>query len=131
VRRPAVCAVTPISFDHPDFLGNTVERIAAEKAGILKPGVPAVVGPQPLNAAAVLERRAAEIGTTLRRHGHEWHAEPSAGGFRYRGKSTIELPLPALPGRHQIDNAGLAVAATEHIAGFAITPAHLAAGLLR
>jgi dihydrofolate synthase/folylpolyglutamate synthase len=131
VDRPAVCAITPISFDHPDFLGDSVTKIAGEKAGILKPGVPAVVGPQPPDAAAVLDRRAAEIGTTLRRHGQEWRAEPTDGGFRYTGKGTLELPLPALPGRHQIDNAGLAVAATEQLEGFAITPAHLAAGLLK
>ncbi len=51
IARPAVCAITPISFDHPDFLGNTVPKIAGEKAGILKAGVPAVIGPQPDDAA--------------------------------------------------------------------------------
>src|SRR6185437_4457175 len=104
---PAVSAITPISFDHPDFLGDSVSKIAGEKSGILKPGVPAVTGPQPPDAAIVLDRRAAEIGTRLWRHGHEWHAEPRDAGFRYVGKATLDLPLPALPGRHQIDNAGL------------------------
>ena len=89
------------------------------------------MGPQPPDAAEVLDHRAAEIGTRLRRYGQEWRAEPSGTGFRYAGCAMLELPLPALPGRHQIDNAGLAIAATEQLEGFAITPAHLAAGLLK
>jgi dihydrofolate synthase/folylpolyglutamate synthase len=129
IARPAVCALTPISFDHPDFLGTTVPKIAGEKAGILKPGVPAVVGPQPDDAEAVLERRAAELGIALFRAGREWHVEALADGFRYVGRETIDLPLPALPGRHQLDNAGLAIAAVEHLAGFTITPEALRTGL--
>jgi dihydrofolate synthase/folylpolyglutamate synthase len=131
IRGPAVSAVTPISFDHPDFLGDSVEKIAGEKAGILKPGITAVIGPQPPDAEAVLERRAAEVGAPLRRIGREWRVEPGEAGFRYVGVATHDLPLPALPGRHQIDNAGLAVAATECLAGFAIRPEHLREGLLR
>src|SRR5579883_206508 len=76
VRHPLVSAVTPISFDHPDFLGDSVTKIAGEKAGILKPGIPAVIGPQPADAMAVLERRAAEVGTPLIRFGREWQVEP-------------------------------------------------------
>jgi dihydrofolate synthase/folylpolyglutamate synthase len=130
VRRPAVSAITPISFDHPDFLGDSVRKIAFEKAGILKPGVPAVIGPQPEDAAAVLDQQAASVGTALWRHALEWRVEPRADGFRYVGQATLDLPVPALAGRHQIDNAGLAVAATEHLAGFAIAPKDLRAGLL-
>jgi dihydrofolate synthase / folylpolyglutamate synthase len=131
VARPAVCALTPISFDHPDFLGTTVAKIAAEKAGILKPGVPAVVGPQPDDAEDVLERHAAELGVTLWRAGREWHVETRDDGFRYVGRDTIDLPLPALPGRHQLDNAGLAIAAVERLAGFTIPPEALRTGLRR
>ena len=129
VARPAVCAITPISFDHPDFLGSTVPKIAGEKAGILKAGVPAVIGPQPDDAEAVLERRAGELGISLFRHGREWHVEPTASGFRYVGRETIELPLPALPGRHQLDNAGLSVAAVEHLTGFTMGHGALRQGL--
>jgi dihydrofolate synthase/folylpolyglutamate synthase len=90
-----------------------------------------VIGPQPWEAETVLERRAAEVGAPLRRIGREWRVEPDAGGFRYVGEATHDLPLPALPGRHQIDNAGLAIAATECLTGFAIRPEHLRQGLLR
>ena len=129
VARPALCVVTPISFDHPDFLGDSVAKIAAEKAGILKPGIAAAIGPQPAEAASVLEACAAERGVALYRCGREWRVEARPDGLRYRGVATLDLPAPALPGRHQLDNAGLAIAACERLAGFAIGPAHLAAGL--
>src|SRR6266849_101833 len=67
VRHPVVTAITLISLDHQAFLGDTVAAIASEKAGILKPGVPAVIGPQPADAEAVIEARAAAIGTPLYR----------------------------------------------------------------
>jgi dihydrofolate synthase/folylpolyglutamate synthase len=129
VASPAVCGITPISFDHPDFLGDSVTQIAREKAGILKRGVTAVIGPQPDDAAAVLLARAEAIGAPLVRYGQDWRVEERDGGFRYIGRATLDLPAPALPGRHQIDNAGLAAAIVEHLPGFAITPAHLAEGL--
>lgn len=131
IDRPAVCAVSPISFDHPDFLGDSVGKIAAEKAGILKPGVPAAIAPQPAAASAVIEAQAATLGTPLFRAGTEWWVEPRETGFRYAGRATLDLPLPALPGRHQLDNAGLAIAAIEHLAGFTIAPRHIADGLRR
>ncbi len=129
IERPAVCAIAPISFDHPDFLGDTVAKIAFEKAGILKAGVPAVVGPQPEEAEQVLERRAAAIGAPLFRIGHEWRFEAREDGFRYLGRARRDMPLPALPGRHQLANAALALAAVEHLAGFTITTDHMRAGL--
>jgi dihydrofolate synthase / folylpolyglutamate synthase len=131
VALPAVCGITPISFDHPDFLGDSVAQIAGEKAGILKHGVTAVLGPQPPDAASVIAARAAAVGAPLVVHGRDWHIEAHADGFRYCGRTPLDLPLPALPGRHQIDNAGLAVAIVEHLPGFSITPAHLAEGLHR
>ncbi len=67
VRHPAVAAITPVSLDHQAFLGDTVAAIAGEKAGILKPGVPAVIGPQPDDAAAVIAARAAAIGEATSR----------------------------------------------------------------
>ena len=131
IRRSAVCAIAPVSFDHPDFLGDSVSKIAREKAGIFRAGVPAVIGPQPADAALAIEDCAAAAGTPLFRAGHEWRVEPHDGGFRYVGRATLDLPLPALPGRHQLDNAGLAIAAIEHLAGFAIEPSHIAEGLRR
>jgi dihydrofolate synthase/folylpolyglutamate synthase len=129
IRRPAVCAIAPVSFDHPDFLGDSVSKIAREKAGIFRAGIPAVIGPQPADAALAIEESAAAVGTPLFRAGHEWRVKAREGGFRYIGGATLDLPLPALPGRHQLDNAGLAIAAIEHLPGFAIEPSHIAEGL--
>jgi dihydrofolate synthase/folylpolyglutamate synthase len=131
IRRPAVCAVAPVSFDHPDFLGDSVAKIAREKAGIFRAGIPAVIGPQPADAAVAIEDCAATVRTPLFRAGHDWRVEPRKGGFRYVGRATLDLPLPALPGRHQLDNAGLAIAAVEHLPDFAIEPSHIAEGLRR
>ncbi|MBL8839358.1 MAG: bifunctional folylpolyglutamate synthase/dihydrofolate synthase, partial [Alphaproteobacteria bacterium] len=122
VERPAAVALTPISFDHMQHLGNTLALIAGEKAGIIKPGVPAAVAPQPAEAAAVFDARAAALAAPLFRAGREWRVEETASGFRYRGRATIDLPRPVLAGRHQIDNAGLAVAVSELVPGFGLTP---------
>jgi dihydrofolate synthase/folylpolyglutamate synthase len=130
VRRPAVCAISPISFDHPDFLGDTVAKIAGEKAGILKPGVPAVIAHQPADAAEVLERRAAVVGAPLRRAGQEWDFTLTAEGFAYRGREPRDMPPPALAGHHQFGNAALAIAAAEELTDFAFTSAQMRQGLL-
>jgi dihydrofolate synthase/folylpolyglutamate synthase len=129
IALPAVCGITPISFDHPDFLGDSVPQIAGEKAGILKRGVTAVIGPQTADAAEVIAARAASVGAPLVVYGRDWHVEEGADGFRYCGRATLDLPLPALPGRHQIDNAGLAAAILEQLPDIAIAPRHLAEGL--
>ena len=72
IRRPAATAITPVSLDHQAFLGDTLAKIAGEKAGILKPGVPAVIGPQLDEPAAVIEARATAIGAPLYRWQREW-----------------------------------------------------------
>ncbi len=114
VARPAATIITPVSLDHMSFLGDTVAAIAREKAGILKPGAPGIIGPQTADAEAVIERHAASIGAPLRRFGREWHAAPTASGMRYEGPQwRLDLPAPGLLGRHQYDNAGGAVAALE------------------
>src|SRR5205823_4682971 len=101
--RPAATAITPISLDHQAFLGDTIAAIAGEKAGILKPGVPAIIGPQPEEAETVIEARAAAIGAPVFRWQGEWHCEPRGEGMRYVGtRWRLDLPLPSLPGRHQI-----------------------------
>jgi dihydrofolate synthase/folylpolyglutamate synthase len=131
VARPAACALTPISFDHMQHLGDTLTKIAGEKAGIIKPGVPTAVGPQPAEAAAVFAARAAELGAPLYRYGAEWSVRESDSGFRYAGRAALDLPRPALAGRHQVDNAGLAIAVSELVPELGITPAHVAQGLAR
>lgn len=115
VPRPAATAIAPVSFDHTQYLGDTLAKIAAEKAGILRAGVIAAIGPQPAAAAEAIAARAADIGATLFRHGVEWQVTPTARGFRYEGKRRLELPPPALAGRHQLDNAGLALAVLDHL----------------
>lgn len=130
VARPRLCLISPISMDHESFLGDTLELIAAEKAGILKPGVPAVLGPQRPEALGVIEARAAAIGAPLLRHGIEWDAALVEGGLRVRlGERRLDLPPPALPGSHQIDNAGLAAVAALQLAEARLDGAALAAGL--
>ena len=130
LRRPAVTAITPVSLDHQAFLGDTVAAIAGEKAGILKPGAPAVIGPQTAEAAAVIAARAAAIGAPLYRSDFEWRCGRSGAGMRYEGDGwRLDLPLPSLPGPHQIANAGTAVACLERLHGFHPAPAAIAEGL--
>lgn len=116
VDRPALCVITPVSPDHQQFLGDTVAAIAGEKAGILKPGVPAVVGRQEPEAAAVIRDRAAALDVPLLLHGRDWAATPTAGGLRIEDRDGSEdLPPPALPGAHQRDNAALAAVAARQL----------------
>ena len=110
--RPAAAAITSISLDHQDFLGSDLAAIAGEKAGVIKPGAPAVTGLQHPAAMRVLLAQADAVGTQLLRRGEEWTIEADAGGLRYEDVSgMLRLPLPGLLGVHQHDNAGIAVAA--------------------
>jgi dihydrofolate synthase/folylpolyglutamate synthase len=130
IHHPAVAAITPISLDHQAFLGPTIAAIAGEKAGILKPGAPAVIGPQTAEAEAVIETRAAEIGAPLCRWRREWRCEPASGGMRYEGaRWTLNLPMPSLPGIHQIVNAGTAIACLEQLPAATLSPDAIADGL--
>ncbi len=131
VIEPPVCtALTPISIDHQQFLGATLERIAGEKAAIMKSGVPAVVAPQEPAAAAVIERRSVRIGAPLYRAGREWSMSATADGFRYLGPApAMELPAPALRGAHQLVNAATAIACLEHLPDLAVGAAAIRLGL--
>jgi dihydrofolate synthase / folylpolyglutamate synthase len=130
IRHPAVTAITPVSLDHQAFLGDTIAAIAGEKAGILKPGVPAVIGPQPEEAETVIEARAAAIGTPLCRSTREWRCEAAGTGMRYEGpRWRFDLPLPSLVGPHQIVNAGAALACLEQLRDFRLPPSAIAEGL--
>jgi dihydrofolate synthase/folylpolyglutamate synthase len=122
---PAASAITSISMDHQDFLGETLALIAAEKAGILRPGVPAVVGRQLPAALSTIEQEAALRGTPLLLRGRDWEIAETDDGVAFDG---LALPRPALPGVHQVENAGIAMMALR-AAGFAVPPGALAAGL--
>ncbi|UWP98067.1 bifunctional folylpolyglutamate synthase/dihydrofolate synthase [Aliiroseovarius crassostreae] len=112
VDRPALTILTPISIDHTQFLGETLTAIAGEKAGILKRGMPCVVGPQPEEALEVIEARAAKLGCPLYVHGQHWHMWEERGRLIFQDENgLLDLPLPALIGPHQIENAGAAIAA--------------------
>ncbi|WP_372837522.1 folylpolyglutamate synthase/dihydrofolate synthase family protein [Phaeovulum sp.] len=114
--RPALCVITPVSIDHQQYLGETLPEIAGEKAGILKRGVPCVVGPQATDALAVIEARAARLGCPLLVHGQHWHASEERGRLIYQDETgLLDLSLPNLPGPHQIENAGAAIAALRHL----------------
>ncbi|WP_193140056.1 folylpolyglutamate synthase/dihydrofolate synthase family protein [Meridianimarinicoccus sp. MJW13] len=116
IEKPALCVITPVSVDHEQFLGDTLAKIAFEKAGILKRGVPCVVGPQPDEALEVIEARAARVGAPLLVHGQHWHVWEERGRLVFQDETGLcDLPLPALPGAHQIANAGAALAGLRHL----------------
>jgi dihydrofolate synthase/folylpolyglutamate synthase len=112
IPPPAACAITSISLDHRDLLGFTLEAIAREKAGIMKPGVPLATGTQRDEVAGVLHEEARRNGTPLLKRGRDWSIETDDAGLHYTDRAgTIALPFPSLPGPHQFDNAGIAIAA--------------------
>ncbi|MFT8418366.1 MAG: folylpolyglutamate synthase/dihydrofolate synthase family protein [Acetobacter sp.] len=120
LAHPAACIVTSISRDHEAFLGDSLAAIAAEKAGIFKPGVPAVTGTQPAEVMQVLQEQAHAVGAPLARRGVEWTIAPQAplpntdkpaGLCLTDARGTLTLPMPALTGPWQMENAALAVEA--------------------
>ena len=130
ISRPAVTAITPVSIDHQQFLGDTVGKIAFEKAGILKAGAPAVVAPQNREAAAVIAAQAQELGAPLYRAGAEWNVVARDDRcLAYRGHARFILPQPGLLGAHQYANAGTAIACLERLPGFTPSAEILARGL--
>jgi len=116
VVESMLSAITPVGYDHTGFLGDKLEGIAGEKAGILKRTVPAVIGRQRDVSLQVIEAEAAKLAVPLFRMGREWQVTPTAAGFRYESDLlTLDLPAPALVGAHQIDNAATAVACVERL----------------
>ncbi|MDP2087027.1 MAG: folylpolyglutamate synthase/dihydrofolate synthase family protein [Gemmobacter sp.] len=116
VDKPAICVITPVSLDHQQYLGDTVGEIAGEKAGILKRGVPCVVGPQMPAGLAAIEARAEAVGAPLLVANRDWQAWSERGRLIFQdGRGLLDLPLPNLPGPHQIDNAGAALAVLRHL----------------
>ena len=112
IERPLASVVTPISMDHIDFLGDTLEKIAAEKAGIFRRDVPAVIAPQTAAASGVLEHLAEKTRAPLHVAGQHWTAHVEHGRLVYQDEQGLfDLPPPKLFGRHQFDNAGTAIAA--------------------
>ena len=131
VNKPLLTAITPISMDHMDYLGDTLVSIAREKAGIIKDGVPCVVGPQLAEVALALEAVATARRAALFRAGREWSVEAQTNGFHYRSQWRDGVfPFPGLAGGHQIANAATAIACIERMTGFTVSDAQLAQGIL-
>ena len=114
--RPRLTIITPVSIDHQQYLGDTLPEIAAEKAGILKRGIPCVVGPQEPDALEVITARATRLGAPLLVHAQHWQVFEERGRLIFQDETgLLDLPLPNLPGPHQIQNAGAALAALRHL----------------
>lgn len=112
VEKPRLTIITPVSMDHEAFLGDTIAKIAGEKAGIIKRGVPCIVGPQHPDGLAVIEAKAAALGAPLWVFGQHWNVWEERGRLIYQDENgLLDLPLPNLPGPHQVQNAGAAIAA--------------------
>jgi dihydrofolate synthase/folylpolyglutamate synthase len=130
IPKPHLTAITPISLDHKEFLGNTITRIASEKAGIIKSGVPCVIGKQTAEASAVFSRTAKNCKARLFEHGKAWRIV-QRGGISWYQSDSHEIPLSglSLPGHHQIENAATAVACLEALSGFEVGEDDIAYGL--
>ena len=130
VKNPLLTAITPVSMDHQNFLGNTIEEIAGEKAGIMKPGIPCLVAAQTRKGARILTAKADATGTPLVLEGKDWFVLSRGQKFSYRSGETIrDLPIPSLTGKHQLRNAGHAIAVADRLQGFEISDAAIAEGL--
>jgi dihydrofolate synthase/folylpolyglutamate synthase len=131
VCESLLSVITPISFDHCLYLGDTLAAIAAEKAGIIKTGRPVVVADQPAEALAVISRTAAEMSAPLLRSGRDFRAGWTAEGLTFNGCGTSFLCKPALLGRFQAGNAAVAIAAAKTLVadGFVISDAACQSGV--
>ncbi len=115
VPKPAMTIIQPVGLDHQEFLGSDIAAIAAEKAGIIKPGVPLVVGPQDEIPREVILRQADRLSVPVFVFGQDFHAHQEHGRMVYEDEvGLLDLPLPKLIGRHQVENAGVAIAALRH-----------------
>ncbi len=115
IGKAAATLIAPIALDHQDALGASLAEIAAHKAGILKSGAPAIVARQGDAARKIIQARAKDVGAQLHIQGEDWDAYPAHGRLIVQLENeALDLPLPALAGAHQFDNAGLGVAALKY-----------------
>jgi dihydrofolate synthase/folylpolyglutamate synthase len=132
IDDPLASVITRVSMDHVDFLGDTLEKIATEKAGILKPNVPAVTAAQHSDVLRVIERQAARLKAPLKIAGEDFTATEERGRLVYQDDNgLLDLPAPKLYGRHQFENAGLAIATLRSLPSLRIPPAAFEAGMTR
>ncbi|MEP1612998.1 MAG: folylpolyglutamate synthase/dihydrofolate synthase family protein [Roseobacter sp.] len=115
IDRPALTIITPVSMDHEQFLGDTVGKIAFEKAGIIKRGVPCIVSQQTEDGMEVIEETAQRNAAPLLAYGQQWHIGPDRDRMSFQDDTgLLDMPRPNLPGAHQIMNAGAALCALRH-----------------
>jgi dihydrofolate synthase / folylpolyglutamate synthase len=132
IARPLASVITPIAIDHTEFLGDTLDKIAAEKAGIIKRGVPVVVAAQHRDAMEVIERQAGRLKAPLKIAGDDWTATEERGRLVYQDENgLLDLPAPKLYGRHQFENAGLAIAALRLLPQLDVKAAAYEAGVVK
>src|SRR6185369_258763 len=132
VDRPLASVITPVSLDHAEHLGDTLGKIAGEKAGILKPAVPAIVAAQPREALLAIERQAGRVKAPIRIAGEDWIATEERGRLVYQDDAgLLDLPAPRLYGRHQFENAGLGIATLRAISALELAPAAFEAGIAK
>lgn len=130
IPKPALSVITTIDYDHQQYLGNTLTAIAHEKAGILKSGVPAVIGAQPDEARAEIERVAENAGSPVFIANQDWQSYEQHGRLVFQDQNgLLDLSLPQLKGRHQVDNAGNAIAAIRVLDDPRIAETHIEQGL--
>jgi len=130
ITAPVSCVLTPIGMDHTEFLGPTLAAIAAEKAGIIKLGVPVVCAEQRPEALAVIEAQARRMRAPLHVMGEDWHVGVENGRLVYQDeRGLLDLAVPKLFGRHQVFNAGLAIATLRGLDRFRVDHAAFEAGI--
>jgi dihydrofolate synthase/folylpolyglutamate synthase len=128
---PRLSVITPVSIDHVHYLGDDLAGIAAEKAGILKSGVPAVIAPQPPIALEAIRTRARSVQSPMYVFGESWWFEAPDEGLHYRDDGgALTLPKPRLLGAHQLENAAVAVAAAHRLGDLKPDVAAIRRGLL-
>lgn len=120
IERPLASVITSVSMDHTDFLGNSIEMIATEKAGIIRRDTPTIIGRQSENALAPILALGEQVGAFLHVAGQDWISGEERGRLVYQDAGgLLDLPAPRLFGRHQFDNAGIAIA-TLRATGFGL-----------
>jgi dihydrofolate synthase/folylpolyglutamate synthase len=131
IDAPLATVLTPIGMDHTEFLGDTLIRIAGEKAGIIKRNAPVISAEQPPEAIAVIEQQAKRMRAPLHAAGQEWHVNVERGRLVYQDeRGLMDLAAPKLFGRHQFDNAGLAIATLRALDAFRIDAAAFEVGIV-
>jgi dihydrofolate synthase / folylpolyglutamate synthase len=129
VENPLLTAITPVSLDHCNFLGDNISDIAGEKAGIIKRGVPCVMGRQDHTAANVIIQQAESRSAPLYRHGHDWQVRWEGRQGEYQSPERSVIFSPALEGQHQFDNAASAIACVDKLPQFALSDVHIRQGI--